>query len=85
MSCSMAHLDLSPATVPLADPHQSTVSAIQRGVRLGLFTAAEADLMIDRVRARVTRSPFLLEGGNPFAGSGHVEKGFLNHPDRTVL
>jgi hypothetical protein len=33
----------------------------------------------------VTRSPFLIEGGNPFAGSGHVEKGFLNHPDRTVL
>lgn len=50
----MAHLNLSPATAPvmgIAEPRQSTVSVIQRGVRLGLFTAAEADLMIGRVRA----------------------------------
>jgi hypothetical protein len=41
----------------IPQPHQSTVDAILRAARRGLFTEAEADLMIDRVRAHVTTFP----------------------------
>jgi hypothetical protein len=34
----------------IAEPHQSTVVAILRAARLGLFSATEAEMMIDRVR-----------------------------------
>lgn len=54
----MAHLHQLPATPPvagIAEPHQSTVAAIQRAVGLGLFSAAEAELMISRIRALTTR------------------------------
>jgi hypothetical protein len=83
----MAHLDLSPTTAPvagIAEPHQSTVSVIQRGVRLGLFTAAEADLMIDRVRALATRSPLLTEGSYSFTGDGYAAGNLLGDANRTV-
>jgi hypothetical protein len=56
----MAHIDpiLSAAPVArIAGPHQSTVATILRAVELGLFTAAQADLMIDRVRAHLTALP----------------------------
>lgn len=49
----MAH---SPVTVDpmhaagVAEPHQSVVAAILRGVGQGLLTAAEAELSIDRLR-----------------------------------
>jgi hypothetical protein len=84
---SMAHLDLSPTTAPvagIAEPHQSTVAAILRGVRLGLFTAADADLMIDRVRALATRLPPSIGDGHPFAGNGHAAGALPISPDRTV-
>ena len=41
----------------IAGPHQSTVTTILRAVELGLFTAAQAELMIDRVRAHLTALP----------------------------
>lgn len=53
----MAHLDQLPAITAvagIAEPHQSTVASIQRAVRLGLFSAAEAELMINRIRALAT-------------------------------
>ena len=53
----MAHIDQLSAGAPvagIAEPHQSTVASIQRAVGLGLFSVAEAELMIDRIRALVT-------------------------------
>lgn len=35
----------------IAEPHQSTAAAIVRAAELGLFTTAQAQIMIDRVRA----------------------------------
>lgn len=84
----MAQLDLSPATAPvtgIAEPHQNTVSVILRGVRLDLFTAAEADLMIDRVRALTTKSPSSAGDGYPFTGNGHAAGNLPSDPNGTVL
>lgn len=56
----MAHIDPILSATPvarIAGPHQSTVAAILRAVELGLFTAAQAELMIDRVRAHLTALP----------------------------
>ena len=56
----MTHLDQPPATTTvagIAEPHQSTVAAIERAVGLGLFGAADAELMIDRIRALSTGDP----------------------------
>lgn len=50
----MAHVDPIPGAVPvagIAEPHQLTVAAIMRAAGNGLFTVAEAELLIDRVRA----------------------------------
>ncbi|MGB3444134.1 MAG: hypothetical protein WBA97_35805 [Actinophytocola sp.] len=55
------------STVPvamIAGPHQSTVMAILRAVELGLFTAEEADMMIDRIRAHLTARP-VVSPANP--------------------
>jgi hypothetical protein len=35
----------------IAEPHQSCVATILRAARDGLFTEAEADLLVDRIRA----------------------------------
>lgn len=83
----MAHLNPSPMTAPetgIAEPHETTVAAILRGVRLGLFTAADADLMIDRVRALATRLPPLIGDSYPSAGNGHAATPLPMSPDRTV-
>jgi hypothetical protein len=49
---------LSTATFAgIAEPHQRTVAGILRAAGRGLFTAAEADIFIDRIRAHVTASP----------------------------
>ena len=56
----MAHVDPAPNTTSverIAEPHQSTVEAIVRAVDLGLFTAAQAQLMIERVRAHLIALP----------------------------
>ena len=41
----------------VAQPHQSTVDAILRAARQGLFTEVEAQQLIDRVRHHVTTFP----------------------------
>ena len=58
----------------IAEPHQSTVAVILRAVGLGLFTAAEADVLIDRVRAHVTAGPVVAGTRHPL----HLS------PDRTM-
>lgn len=53
----MAQIDPIPNTATferIAEPHQSTVAAIVRAAERGLFTAAQAQIMIDRVRAHLT-------------------------------
>jgi hypothetical protein len=56
----MTRIDPLLGTAPfarIAGPHQSTVTTILRAVELGLFTAADADMMIDRVRAHLIALP----------------------------
>ncbi len=48
------HLSATTAVVGIAEPHQSTGASILSAVALGLFSTAEADLMIDRIRALAT-------------------------------
>ncbi|MFC3891387.1 hypothetical protein ACFOWZ_07855 [Lentzea rhizosphaerae] len=53
----MAQVDQLSATTTLmgiAEPHQSTVASILGAAGLGVFSAAEAELMIDRIRALAT-------------------------------
>jgi len=53
----MAHIDQFSADAQfagIAEPHRSTVASIQCAAERGLFSAAEADLMTDRIRALVT-------------------------------
>jgi hypothetical protein len=67
----MAHIDpiLSAAPVArIAGPHQSTVTTILRAVELGLFTEAQAELMIDRVRAHLTALPIATPITGPITG-----------------
>jgi hypothetical protein len=86
----MAHLDLIPHAAPIAgiagiaEPHQSAVATILLAARQGLFTAAEADLLIDRVRTHVTTFPMSNEDGR-FPTVGAFTSGSLPiSPDRTV-
>jgi hypothetical protein len=72
----MAHTDpiLSAAPVAgIAGPHQSTVATILRAAELGLFTAAQAELLIDRVRAHLNALPVVLlssvQDGAPVHGN----------------
>jgi len=67
----MAH----PELVPIAEAHLSTVEAIRYAARQGLFTAAQAEMLIDRVRAHVTAVPPpapqpLPSAAVPLAGNG---------------
>jgi hypothetical protein len=85
----MARIDppLSPVPVAgIAEPHQSTVAAILRAVALGVFTVAQADIMIDRVRAHLTALPVALPSsvadGLPATVSGFAPD-VLDGPDRT--
>lgn len=50
----MAHID---PVVGIAEPHQSTAATILRAAGQGLFTAAEADMLIERMRAHVLAAP----------------------------
>lgn len=94
----MAPIDPILGTAPvarIAGPHQSTVATILRAVELGLFTAAQADLMIDRVRAHLTAlpittpitgpavSPSSVADGVPATISGLASDTLLTGPDRT--
>jgi hypothetical protein len=83
----MAHPDLVLTTAQvagIAEPHRSTVAAILRATEQGLFSAAEAQLMIDRVRTQGVTSP-LPTSGLPSTGSGQTSgAGIQYSPDRTV-
>ena len=60
----MAQLDLILPATPvagIAEPHQSTVAAILLAAGRGLFTTAEAELMIDRLRTDATALSFSVE------------------------
>jgi hypothetical protein len=64
----MAYPDESPITVPVADvaePHQSAVTAILRAALQGVFSADEADLLIERIRERATPSASPITDGLP--------------------
>ena len=64
----MAHIDPIPNTTSIeriAEPHQSTVAAIVRAAELGLFTGAQAQIMIDRVRAHLIALPITRAVGSP--------------------
>jgi hypothetical protein len=61
-----------------------TVEIILRATRLGLFTAAEAGVLIDRVRRPYTTSPLLaIQDSNPAGGIGQAGS-LPNGPDGTV-
>ncbi|WIX75440.1 hypothetical protein QRX50_28445 [Amycolatopsis carbonis] len=54
----------------IAEPHLSTVAAIVGYVRQGRFTEAEAQRMIDRVRARGPESPYGTVGSGLTTAAG---------------
>jgi hypothetical protein len=58
--------------VGVAEPHRSTVTAIRRAAQRGLSTAAEAELLIDRVRTHATTSLLSIEGSCPPDAAGTV-------------
>lgn len=81
----MAPIDPILSTAPvarIAGPHQSTVATILRAVELGLFTAAQAELMIDRVRAHLTALP-VTSPIPPQVVQSSVADTLLTVPDRT--
>jgi hypothetical protein len=62
----MAHPDQSPITAPvagIAEPHQSAVTAVLRASLEGVFSPAEAALLIERIRARAIPSPSPINDG----------------------
>jgi hypothetical protein len=84
----MAHLDLIPPAAPIvgiAEPHRSAVAAILLAAQQGLFTAAEADLLIDRVRTHVTTFPVSNGDGRSSMGGAFTSGSLPISPDRTVL
>jgi hypothetical protein len=73
----MAHPDQSPHTAPvteIAEPYQSAVTAILLAARQGVFSAAEAGRLIERIRARAIPSPSPIRDSLPL----------LNGPNRTL-
>jgi hypothetical protein len=62
----MAHPDQSPYAAPvagIAEPHQSAVTAVLRAALQGVFSAAEAALLIERIRARAILPPSPINDG----------------------
>lgn len=68
----------------IAEPHQSTVATILRAAQRGLFTAAEAGLMIDRVRAGLATLPLSIKDSRPCGGNTHTLETRSDSPNRTV-
>jgi hypothetical protein len=74
----------STVTVPgVAEPHQSTVATILRAAETGHFTAAQAEVMIDRVRAHLTAPPVefpsFVADGLPATAGGHEPDALFTH------
>jgi hypothetical protein len=66
-----------------AESYPGTVELILRATRLGLFTAAEAGLLIDRARTHTITPELSIQDTNRAGVAGH--SGSLPaSPDRTV-
>ncbi|GGM80624.1 hypothetical protein GCM10012275_59120 [Longimycelium tulufanense] len=81
----IAHLHVTSVPVPIAgiaEPHQSTVEIILRAVWQGLFTMAEGELLIDRVRRH--RLPLSAIDGRLSAGGEPASGTVLTRHSRTV-
>jgi hypothetical protein len=68
----MAHPDQGPNAAPvagIAEPHQSAVTAVLRAALQGVFSAAEAALLIARIRARAIPSPSPVDDVLPLSDS----------------
>jgi hypothetical protein len=66
-----------------AESHHGTVAIILRSARLGLVTATEAGLLIDRVRPPAS-TPALSTQDNNRAGFAGQAGNLPSGPDRTV-
>jgi hypothetical protein len=83
----LAHFDLILTAAPvakIAEPHRRAVAAIVRAARQGLFTVAEAELLIDRVRTQATTFALSVADSLPSTGSGLTSSALPIRPDRTV-
>lgn len=83
----MARLDLILSTAPVVgipEPHRSTVAAILRATQQGLFTTAEAELLIDRIRTHVTTFPSSTGDSLLAMGSKHMSGTLPVSPNRTI-
>jgi hypothetical protein len=65
-----------------AESYSGTVEIILRATRLGFFTAAEAGVLIDRVRPRTTTPTLSIQDDNRAGVAGQA--GSLISPDRTI-
>jgi hypothetical protein len=63
--------------------YPGTVEIILRAARLGLFTPAEAELLIAKARTHTTSPPLSIHDSNPTAGIGHARTR-PHCPNRTV-
>jgi hypothetical protein len=81
----VAHVD---PILGIAVPHQSTVDGILRAVRQGVFTAAEADVLIGRIRVHASASPIeppvSVEDSVAAAPGGHATNAVPHGPGETV-
>jgi len=66
-----------------AASYPGTVEIILRAARLGLFTAAEAGLLIDRARTHATTPELSIQDTNRAGVAGHSGR-LPASPDRTV-
>jgi hypothetical protein len=66
-----------------AGTYPGTVEIILRATRLGLFTAAEAQLLIDRVHPHTTTPILSIQDGYPVGVAGQAGNLPIS-PDRTV-
>ena len=76
----MALVDISGS----AESYSRTVEIILRATRLGLFTAAEAGVLIDRIRPRTATTPTLSIQDNNRTGVAGPAGSLPISPDRTV-
>lgn len=82
----MARLDQTLPAAPVAgvtEPHRSTVTAILCAAQQGLFSAAEADLLVNRVRAHATITPVSTKDSRP-TEVADASRDLPIGPDRTV-
>jgi hypothetical protein len=66
-----------------AESYPGTVEIILRATRLGLFTAAEAGLMIDRIRPHTTTPPMSIQDSSPTGVGGQMGSRPIS-PNRTL-